>query len=105
MTIKKRSNRESLCLGTVTFDSRPFQPKAFPISRILLHFSGIFYNRSYFLSGLPRTGPVPAHQLLNCFKTIENIIVASLKELTKVNGIGPKTASASRTLPDTPYSF
>lgn len=61
MTIKKRLIGKAFCLGTVNFDSRPFQPKAFPSSRIILHFSGFFYNnRSYFLSGLPRIGSVPA---------------------------------------------
>jgi DNA excision repair protein ERCC-4 len=59
----------------------------------------------YFLSSLPGIGPVLAHRLLKHCNTINNIIAANPKELVQVEGIGPKTASAIRTLLDTPYFF
>jgi len=49
-----------------------------------------------FLQGLPNVGAERAGSLLDHFGNIENIVTASVQELTRVEGIGPKTASSIR---------
>jgi len=49
-----------------------------------------------FLQGLPNVGTERAGRLLDHFGSIENIVTASVQELTRVEGIGSKTAESIR---------
>lgn len=49
-------------------------------------------KRHYFVRNLPGVGPKLAINLLNRFKTIENIVLAGEDELMEVEGIGKKKA-------------
>ena len=48
----------------------------------------------FFIQGLPGIGPGLAQRLLTHFKTIEQIILADIKTLEKVEGIGKAKAAA-----------
>ena len=50
------------------------------------------------LQALPGVGPERAEQLLNKFLTVQNVISASQSDLETIGGIGPKTASAIRSV-------
>ena len=50
------------------------------------------------LQGLPNVGPKRAVKLLDYFGTIEQIVTANEHELTRVEGIGAKTAQTIRWL-------
>jgi len=49
-------------------------------------------QKLFVLQNLPGIGTQKALRLLNLFKTIENVVNASIPELMKVHGIGPKLA-------------
>jgi len=50
-------------------------------------------QQHYLVEGLPGIGPALAHRLLLHFKTIEQIILADVKSLEKVEGIGKNKAA------------
>ena len=50
-------------------------------------------QQDYFVQGLPGIGPGLAHRLLLHFKTIEQIVLADIKSLEKVEGIGKVKAA------------
>ncbi len=50
-------------------------------------------QQHYFVQGLPGIGPALAHRLLLHFKTIERIVLADIKSLEKVEGIGKEKAA------------
>ncbi len=50
----------------------------------------------YILQGLPRVGPGRASRLLEVFRSVEAVVGASAEQLSKVPGIGHKTANAIR---------
>lgn len=47
----------------------------------------------FFIQGLPGIGPALAHRLLLHFETIEQIVLADIKSLEKVEGIGKEKAA------------
>jgi ERCC4-type nuclease len=55
-------------------------------------------RRVYMLQGLPRIGPALAHRLLVELGSVERVITADEATLTRVRGVGPKTASRIRQL-------
>ena len=52
----------------------------------------------YILQGLPGVGSDRAELLLDVFGSVEKVLTASIEDLTKIKGIGPKTAQAIRTV-------
>lgn len=48
----------------------------------------------YLLQGFPCVGPVTAVRLLECFGSVENVVNASVAQLSQVQGIGQKRARA-----------
>ena len=50
------------------------------------------------LQALPGIGPERAEKLLDKFLTVENVISAAQADLETIAGIGPKTASAIRSV-------
>ena len=50
-------------------------------------------QQDYFIQGLPGIGPGLAHRLLFHFKTIDQIVLADIKSLEKVEGIGKEKAA------------
>jgi ERCC4-type nuclease len=52
------------------------------------------------LQALPGIGPERAEQLLERFVTVEKVISATQQDLETIDGIGPKTASAIRSVLD-----
>ncbi|MGV8176515.1 MAG: ERCC4 domain-containing protein [Candidatus Bilamarchaeaceae archaeon] len=55
------------------------------------------------LESFPMIGPKVAKELLNRFGTIENVMLASMKELSEVDGMGPKRAAMLREILDCSY--
>ena len=49
-------------------------------------------QQHYFIQSLPGVGPAIAHKLLAHFNTIEQIILADIKTLSEVEGIGKAKA-------------
>ncbi len=60
-------------------------------------------RQEFLISGLPDVSIVRASSLLKTFKTPEKIFAASEKELTKVEGVGKKTAKKIRELLESTY--
>ncbi|MEF8796752.1 MAG: ERCC4 domain-containing protein [Salinivenus sp.] len=58
--------------------------------------SGKRKTQLYVLQGLPGVGPTRAQRLLEHFGSVEAVMTASVKTLTEVEGIGPKTAQSVR---------
>lgn len=50
----------------------------------------------YVLQGLPNVGPTRAQRLLKAFGSVEEVMTASVDDLTAVEGIGEKTARSVR---------
>lgn len=61
-------------------------------------------QQEYIVSSLPNIGPHLGKQLLKQFKTLQRIFTASEKELTKVEGIGEKTARQIREVIEKEYT-
>ncbi len=55
----------------------------------------------YILQGFPKVGPMMAKRLIEHFRSISNIINASIEELTQVEGIGRASAKKIREVLDT----
>ncbi|MBW1717229.1 MAG: hypothetical protein JRF30_10450 [Deltaproteobacteria bacterium] len=55
----------------------------------------------YLLQGLPQVGPMLAKRLIEHFKSVSNIINASIDELVEVEGIGRVSAEKIRQVLDT----
>ena len=51
-------------------------------------------QQHYILQGLPGVGPALAYRLLHHFKTIERIVLADVKSLEQIEGIGKNKAEA-----------
>ncbi|MBN2202943.1 MAG: hypothetical protein JW700_02055 [Candidatus Aenigmarchaeota archaeon] len=60
-------------------------------------------KQEYFISSLPDISKVRARALLKHFKSPESIVNATEDELTKVKGIGKKTAKELRKIIETQY--
>ena len=56
-----------------------------------------------FLQGLPSVGPSLAKSLLEKFKTIENVILATEDELLEIEGLGKKKAKIIRDFLRSPF--
>lgn len=54
------------------------------------------HRQEYLLAGLPQINTQTARKLLKHFGTLEKVFTATEEELTKVEGIGPKTAGMIR---------
>ena len=57
-------------------------------------------RRLYILQGLPNVGPMLAKRMLDHFKSVSNIMSASVEELNMVDGIGIVTAKKIREVLD-----
>ena len=55
----------------------------------------------YLLQGLPKVGPMTAKRLIEHFRSVSNVMNASVDELAEVDGIGIKTAKSMREALDT----
>jgi len=60
-------------------------------------------QQEYIISSLPNVGPHLGKQLLKHFKTLQKIFSAEEKELTKVEGIGTKTAKQIKEVSEREY--
>ena len=58
----------------------------------------------FIVESLPYVGPKLARQLLKHFETVERVFTASERELSLVEGIGPKRAKEIRRVLTTPFS-
>jgi ERCC4-type nuclease len=52
----------------------------------------------YILQSLPHVGPARAARLIEAFGSVENVFLAEVEELSRVDGIGRATARAIRSL-------
>lgn len=57
----------------------------------------------YVLQGLPQIGPMLAKRLVEHFRSVSNIINASMEELMEVEGIGTSVAAKIREVLDSEY--
>lgn len=57
----------------------------------------------YLLQGLPQVGPMLAKRLAEHFRSVSNIINASMEELMEVEGIGTSVAAKIREVLDSEY--
>lgn len=55
----------------------------------------------YLLQGLPQIGPMLAKRLLKHFKSVSNVVNASVQDLAEVNGLGKVSAEKIREVLDT----
>jgi ERCC4-type nuclease len=55
----------------------------------------------YLLQGLPQIGPMLAKRLLKHFKSVSNVVNASVQDLAEVNGLGKISAEKIREVLDT----
>ncbi|MFQ6050269.1 MAG: ERCC4 domain-containing protein [Candidatus Hydrothermarchaeota archaeon] len=60
-------------------------------------------KQTYLITGLPEVGPMLAKRLLEEFGTPRKVLTSNEKTLTKVKGIGKKTAKKIIEVLDTPY--
>ncbi len=60
-------------------------------------------KQAYLITGLPEIGPMLAHRLLEEFGTPRKVFAGNEKTLTKVKGIGKKTAEKIVEVLDVPY--
>lgn len=54
----------------------------------------------YLLQGLPQVGPMLAKRLMEHFRSVTNVMNASIKELSEVEGIGEISAKRIREVLD-----
>ena len=60
-------------------------------------------QQQFILEGFPGVGPAIAKELLLRFKTIKNVVNASVTELTKIKKLGKKKAEIIKNLVEKPY--
>jgi len=57
----------------------------------------------YLLQGLPQVGPMLAKRLLKHFKSVSNVVNASVQDLKEIDGIGKVSAKKIREVLDTEF--
>ena len=57
----------------------------------------------YLLQGLPQVGPMLAKRLIKHFRSVANVMNASIKELSEVEGIGEISAKRIREVLNSEY--
>ena len=60
-------------------------------------------QQEYIISSIPGIGPALAKELLNHFRTVQNVMTASEQQLAHVGKIGPRTAKKIRDIVEREY--